>query len=252
MSLPNIFQVTSAILLTVSGLCGPINATESTESTESIIPAVEAIQDRETIRDTARQFILKHLDGQTGDPGIDVATIDHRLRLPLCATPLEGFLPPGGKAVGVATVGVRCGDGVHGWKLYVRAMIKITQGVVMTRRAIGTGQVIGLEDVVIMATDVSQLRQGYHTELRQVLGKAVKRPVEQDTVLVPNAIGEAEAVSRGAEVMILAANSHLEVRMKGIALQKGIIGEKISVKNLSSQKNLQALVMAPGIVRVDL
>lgn len=234
-------------LLAMASFCGLVHATEADNN-----PAAEAIQDRETIRDTVRQFLLKHLDGQAGDPGIEVATIDPRLRLPVCATPPEAFLPPGGKAVGVATVGVRCDDGTHGWKLYVRVTIRMNQGVVMTRRALATGQVVSLEDVVIMPVDVSRLNQGYHTELRQVLGKAVKRPVEQDAVLVPNAIGEAEAVGRGAEVTILAANRYLEVRMKGIALQKGAIGESIPVKNVSSQKQLQARVTAPGVVRVDL
>ncbi|CAK0776162.1 flagella basal body P-ring formation protein FlgA [Gammaproteobacteria bacterium] len=243
----NIRRLMTYLLLTTTGLCGAMEATETGDRS-----TVEAIQDRETIRETARQFLLKHLDSRAGDPGIEVATLDPRLRLPVCGTPPEAFLPPGGKAVGLATVGVRCDDGTHGWKLYLQAKVRMTQGVVMTRRALVTGQVVGLEDVVIMPADVSQLHQGYHTELSQVLGKALKRPIEQDAVLVPNAIGDTDAVSRGAEVIILAANRHLEVRMKGVALQKGAIGEKIPVRNIASQKQLEARIMAPGIVRVDL
>jgi flagella basal body P-ring formation protein FlgA len=59
------------------------------------------------------------------------------------------------------------------------------------------------------------------------------------------------AIRRGQTVTILAGNENIRVSMKGKALQYGNPGDIIRVKNVISNKKLEARVIAAGIVRID-
>jgi flagella basal body P-ring formation protein FlgA len=58
------------------------------------------------------------------------------------------------------------------------------------------------------------------------------------------------AVKKGERVTITAALSSINIKMSGKALSNGSIGEMIKVKNISSNKTIEAQVIRPGIVQV--
>ena len=56
----------------------------------------------------------------------------------------------------------------------------------------------------------------------------------------------------GQPVTIIAGDGIFEIRAKGLALENGVIGEMIRVKNVDSRKILSGTVAAPGVVEVAL
>jgi flagella basal body P-ring formation protein FlgA len=58
-------------------------------------------------------------------------------------------------------------------------------------------------------------------------------------------------VKRGQQVVLLAQTSSIIVKMSGKAMADGAAGEKIKVKNLSSDRVIEGIVTENGSVRTN-
>jgi flagella basal body P-ring formation protein FlgA len=59
-------------------------------------------------------------------------------------------------------------------------------------------------------------------------------------------------VRRGEAVVISAASSIVAVKVAGVALTDGRLGEQIRIKNLSSSRIVQAKMVGPGQAEVPM
>src|SRR5262245_29091207 len=79
----------------------------------------QEIQSLETVRAAAQAFVLKQVPSQNpGAVQVNVGTLDSRLRLAACATPLKVSLPTGATFRARMTVAVTCASPVT-WTVYV-------------------------------------------------------------------------------------------------------------------------------------
>ncbi len=208
------------------------------------------IQSLESIRETARGFLAEQTAGSGAeDIRITIGHVDSRLRLQQCERPLEAFLPRGGRLVGNVTVGVRCA-GAKPWSLYVQGKVQTMAEVVVTRRSLSRGTFLTETDVVLERRDLSRLTSGYLTDLNRVIGKKLSRSVRSGLAINETMVRAPAAVRRGERVTILARTGGLEVRMEGEALSAGAPGDVIPVRNISSDRQVEAEVIAPGVVKV--
>jgi flagella basal body P-ring formation protein FlgA len=215
-----------------------------------VLAADEAIQDPESIRETARQFAAGMAAAERGATRVEVAPLDRRLRLPQCDKPLTAFLSPGSRNAARQSIGVRC-EGGSPWSLYVSATIERPGQVVVTARPVPRGQVITEDDVLLAERDLGTLHRGYLTDLSQAVGQRAERDLGADEAVVPGNVGKLAVIKRGAEVTIMAADELLDVRVSGVALASGGIGERIRVRNASSKRELDAVVVGEGLVQVS-
>lgn len=210
----------------------------------------EAIHDPEAIRETARQFAAGLAAAEGVAARVEAAPLDRRLRLPQCDKPLAAFLSPGSRTSTRQSIGVRC-EGTVPWSLYVSVTVERPGQVVVTARPIGRGQVIGPDDVRLAVRDLGSLHRGYVTDLAQVVGQRAERDMPADDEIVPGNLGTPNVIRRGAEITIMAAEELLDVRVRGVALASGGMGERIRVRNASSKRELDAVVVGEGLVQVS-
>lgn len=210
----------------------------------------EAIQDPESIRETARQFAAGMAAAERGAARVEVGALDRRLRLPRCDKPLSAYLSPSSRNASRQSIGVRC-DGAVPWSLFVPVTIERPAQVVVTTRPVPRGQVITGEDVKLAERDLNTLHRGYLTDLAQAVGQRAERDLPGDEELVPGNVGKPNAIKRGAEITIMAADELLDVRVSGVALASGGIGERIRVRNASSKREFDAVVVGEGLVQVS-
>ena len=209
----------------------------------------DAIQDPESIRETARQFAAGMAAAERGAARVEVGSLDRRLRLPQCDKPLSAFLSPTSRGATRQSVGVRC-EGAVPWSLYVPVTIERPGQVVVAARPIPRGQVITEEDVRVAERDLGTLHRGYLTDPAQAIGQRAERDLPGDEALSPANLGKPSVIKRGAEITIVAADERLDVRVGGVALASGGIGDRIRVRNASSKRELDAVVVGEGIVQV--
>ncbi len=204
---------------------------------------------------SVQQAVADYLKAQNANavspPTVTVGALDTRLRLDACAAPLEPFTPPGQGVVGTVTVGVRCPTPTP-WTVYVQASVALIQPVVVVRHPLPGKAVLGPDDVEVVERDVARLTLGYISSEKEAIGMVLRRSVTAGTVLNPGLIRSPAAIRRGERVTILGQIGGVEVRMAGVALVDGAKGEVIRVRNLSSGREVEGVVVAPGIVQVRL
>ncbi|MGB0372977.1 MAG: flagellar basal body P-ring formation chaperone FlgA [Opitutales bacterium] len=93
-------------------------------------------------------------------------------------------------------------------------------------------------DLILASTDVSKY------EFRQ--------SVAGDRALTWRDISVRPHVRRGDAVDVLVRRGAMEISMRGTALENGIEGDLITIRNTNSNKNFQARIIAESLVRVFL
>jgi len=185
------------------------------------------------------------------NPQIVMGDLDSRLRLQACESSLEAFSQSTNTGSGNQTVGVKCTAPVQ-WTVYVPVQIKVFQDVVVASKPLSANKVITSGDVQLKSRDIASLRQGYMSNLKDVIGQELKTPIAMGTVIKPMRIRPQKVVSRGEHVMLLALAGQMEVRMSGTALSDASIGQRVRVKNSSSKRIIEGVVEGPGIVKVSM
>ncbi len=208
-------------------------------------------QSHESIMDAARQHILEQSESYPSPPEVVAGHLDSRLRLRQCELPLESYAPQGKKLMGKITVGVRC-NGATPWSLFVPVSVKVMAEVVVSKRGMPRGSIIGPDDVTTDRRDISQLHRGYLEEPKAVVGKKLRQRVRRHQVLTPYQLDNPLTVKRNTRVVIQASKESVQVRMMGKALQNGSLGQIIRVRNESSNREIDAKIIAPGIVEVPM
>jgi flagella basal body P-ring formation protein FlgA len=217
----------------------------------TVAHAAESIEPLDSLREAVEGFLLQQSSELAGEVNVSVGRLDSRLRMPRCSQPLQPFWPAGGKRLGNVTVGLRC-EAPKSWSLYVQAQVQQLAPVVVTGRPLSRGEVLGLQDVELVGHDLARLHSGYYGAPDEVAGMVMKRSVKAGMVLTPALLKPQLLIKRGEKVTILADTGAVQVRMEGKALMDGARGQVIRVRNLSSKREVEAAVVAPGIVQVRL
>jgi flagella basal body P-ring formation protein FlgA len=228
------------------GFCAALGLTPMAGSAE------ESFQSHGSIQAAARTFLVEHLQRTQGvTPEVEDGHLDPRLQLADCTQPLEAFLPPGGRASGNTTVGVRC-PGAQPWTLYVPVRVAVTGPVVVVTRPLARGALIGDADLQVVERDLAQLPFGHLQDPARVAGMQLLRPVSAGTALTPGMLEAPRLIRRGQQVTLLATAGSVEVRMSGTALGDGAEGERVRVRNLNSKRVIEGVVTAAGQIQVDM
>jgi len=185
----------------------------------------------------------------TGRHTVKIGRLDPRLRLPECSIPLQASLESPAQPIGRVTIRVHCNSAAP-WTIFVPSHVDLFREVAVALRSMPRNSIVQAADVQLIERDVSSLRQGYILNLEHVVGKKLTRPIQPNRVISANALKAAAAIDKGDAVVISAHGNSMSVRMPGIALEEGAIGQQIRVRNTRSQRIVHARVTAPGQVEV--
>lgn len=94
------------------------------------------------------------------------------------------------------------------------------------------------------------LQDAYITNSAELDGMRLKRNLQRGDILTRSRLEQIPDVDFGQEVIIEYTGAGLLISAPGYALQKGITGETVRVRNLSSRNIIKAVVAGPGLVRI--
>jgi flagella basal body P-ring formation protein FlgA len=137
------------------------------------------------------------------------------------------------------------------WSLMLNADIQVFRDVVVLRDHIGRGDQITASSITLHKRNIADLQRGYFTSFEQVTNNISKRSLRAGTALTPRMIDLPIIIKRGQAVTLKVDRAGFSVDMKGLALKKGRKGDKIKVKNKSSQKVLYGTVISADLVLID-
>lgn len=207
----------------------------------AFVIAGPTLQPLDDIQRTAHAFLTAQHRNRKELPKIRLQSLDHRLRLPRCQAALHAFLPSGARTAGNTSVGVRCPD-AKPWSIYLSANIQIHDQVLIARRFLRRGTILSAADFQPERRELSSLTGGYETDPQQLIGRQLQRALMIGKVISPQAVKMPPAVRRGETVTLVAEQSGIEITSSGIALSNANIGERLRVRNESSQRVVEGKV----------
>ena len=216
----------------------------------SIVNAAE-IQTLKSIRDTAETFVMSQYNTSNAQVEIIPVKLDPRLRLSLCDRPLDAEYPSSSRRGGRLTVNVKC-NGNKPWTLYVPVQVKVMQDVVVLSHALSRNSIIAQSDLQIEQRDINRMNSGYFSDPQKVIGKIIKRSVGGGLALSPAYVESQKLVKRGQQVILLAETRGITVKMAGTAMENGGSGERIKVKNLSSNRVIEGQITEEGVIKTQM
>lgn len=149
------------------------------------------------------------------------------------------------------TVLTQCSD-TSSWKLYLKVDFKVFAPRVIARNGVARGAIIELDDLDTQEQQINKHGQQGFDALEDVAGMIAKRSIRSARLITPDLIIPPMLVERGDEVLIIASNDRISIKMKGTALNKGRKGQQISVRNAQSKRVINAYIQDKGLVSVRL
>lgn len=203
------------------------------------------------IQTAAKEFLINSIDtGKYSRINIQTGSMDNRLQLQQCSTPLTNKLAPGAQLRGKTTVHVQC-TGDNPWTVYLSAQIQLFTQVIQTVEPLDRGHILKKSDLIATEVDISRLNNGYFTDMKNLLGKQLKRRLPQNKLIKPNYVKSPTLVKRGELVSIIAKNTGYSVKMTGTAMMSGAKGDRVRVKNTSSKRIVEGTVLQAGIIGIQ-
>ena len=209
----------------------------------------DPVQSPASIEEAIEAYVSHRTADRNGRLEIEVGYIDPRLRLARCGHEPEVFLPPNTTLSGRTTVGVQCQEPER-WRIYIPVEVRHMVAVVVARNPVYRGETVERSDLGQESRDTSGLRGGHFTEVADVAGQQAQRRLRPGRVITERDVAPPVVVKRGSRVTISAGSGGFAVSMEGEALSDGRRGEVIPVRNLSSEREIEAEVVGPGRVKV--
>ncbi len=174
---------------------------------------------------------------------------DRRLRLAPCDRPLTATLATPIKN-GRASARVAC-QGQNPWSILVTVRVETEAEVVVARRALPIGTVLGEDEMTIIRRRLPGTIDCCATDTAAVAGQRVRRPIAADAVITLDSIEAPHLVRRGEIVTVIADAAGFEVRSTGTALADAREGDAVRIRHSTSLRIIQARADSRGVVRVD-
>ncbi|MFH1700042.1 MAG: flagellar basal body P-ring formation chaperone FlgA [Candidatus Zixiibacteriota bacterium] len=119
-------------------------------------------------------------------------------------------------------------------------------------RRINRHAILNPQMFILKRFEVTSIREKMLTDLAQLDNIRAKQNLAEGQYVSLNKIEKIPDVENGMSITIIASAGTFDIRAKGMALQRGYIGESIKVKNVDSKKIIIGKITSPGVVEITL
>ncbi len=179
---------------------------------------------------------------------INVSNLDNRLRLASCAQPVEFINQDQSGVGGNVSVKAACNSGKV-WSVHVPAQVTIYREIPIAMRDITRGEVISQAHISTNVVNVSSIRQAFLSDTQAIIGKEAKRNINKGEPFKTALLDAPTAVKRGEIVTLESLAGSIKVSSAGTAMADGRVGQKIRVRNNSSERIISGVVISQGLVQ---
>ncbi len=211
-------------------------------------------QSLETISQAVHDFVMAE-QSSGDDVQVSVKSLDKRLRLARCSHPLDAYWSPGSRSIGRVTVQVEC-RAPKPWRVHVQATVTLEGYVWVLSRGVQRGETLDPDVLVRQAIKLGANNAAFTslgspvTDLKPWLGYSFSQRVNAGKVLNERMLKPAQLVHKGEAVLIRIESAGLKLQTKGVALKDAAAGKHVQVRNSTSGKVINAVVVSKGVVAV--
>jgi flagella basal body P-ring formation protein FlgA len=203
--------------------------------------------DRQYVENLAKQTVIASLPvPKQGKISVNISPIDPRITIADCSVPLQASLTNSYNAR-MTNVKVSCAD--NNWQLFITARFTVTVPVVVAKANINKGSLLDNSTIEIVQFDSAKIRGEVFNNINEFIGTKATRSITKGTPISNQNIC---LVCKGESVTIYVDHQGLTIKTQGLAVQNGVLGEEIPVKNKRSGKLITAKVKSINKVEVIL
>ncbi|MBV1905683.1 MAG: flagellar basal body P-ring formation protein FlgA [Pseudomonadales bacterium] len=202
------------------------------------------------IAKNAHDFVLSQASKRYPDAQISVSmnSINANTKLTPCQKIKHTI--SGDRRYGRVSVKIRCQTPVE-WTIWLTGAINVKTDMVIAKNAIKRGNVIQPSELQITSRTLAEARNRYLSKLSQVVGSEAKKDISEGAIIHLQQLKPARLVRKGELVQISSINNGFLVDSSGIALNDGVQGQQVSVRNQQSKRVIHAWVTRQGIVSTN-
>ena len=134
----------------------------------------------------------------------------------------------------------------------VTVQVRLYRPVLVAREPLARGTALVPAQFTVERREVAMAGDTVTPSVETVAGMRLRRPVVAGDTVLATDLEPVPLVRRGDKVTATTGVGGISVSMSAIALEDGAMGATVSVKNDRSGRRLQAVVVGPGVVRVQL
>lgn len=179
---------------------------------------------------------------------INVSNLDNRLRLASCSPAPRFTLQDSTGNGGNISVKAECKSGKP-WSVHVPAQVIIYLEIPVAQGNIARGEVINHAHIGVQLVNISNIRQTFLANSQEIIGKEAKRNISQGEPFKTALLDAPTAVRRGELVTLESLAGSIKVSSSGTAMADGRVGQKIRVRNNSSERIISGIVAGQGVVQ---
>jgi flagellar basal body P-ring formation protein FlgA len=138
-------------------------------------------------------------------------------------------------------------------RIHIKIDAKAFTNFIRAKETISKKDIITSQNVKISYETLYSKPYNYIPNLKTVIGKEATRMIPVKSIITKSMIRDVPNIYRDDKITIIIVGTNIKLKVKGIALQAGLIGDSIKVKTLQSkQKILIGEIIANKIVKVDI
>lgn len=197
------------------------------------------------VQEAAKNQLQSHAESQRWqEPRFEVDVVRNNRVIPPCPSGARvDSLDPRG--IGRMRFVVVC-PSLQGWRYEFLVRAKVSAKVAVAANDLTAGKTLSPLDLLQVRHDITLIPDTFGN-LNEVDGMAARRTIRTGEILRQNMLAAPQLVKRGDQVRIVARHENIEVTMTGEALDNGVRGAQIRVKN-SSGTVIRARVTEAGTV----
>lgn len=218
----------------------------------TLLLAVPALgnQNIRAIETAVADHLEEHYRGTAKKMAVRVSNLDPRLKLANCGKDLQMNVRDQSGNGGAVSVHVQCVS-PSPWAIYVSAQVDLFREIVVATGAIRRGERLHESNIGMDLANTSLLRQGFMLDSQRAIGQVARRNLQPGEALRQSLLEAPIAVSRGETVSLESQAGSILVATRAEALSDGRVGEQIRVRNISSERVINANVVGEGRVEAS-
>jgi flagellar basal body P-ring formation protein FlgA len=198
-----------------------------------VLPSAHARQDPLPVRQAVERFLYIQTQSLAGEVRIQVGEFAADNQLQACDQ-LEAFLPPGARAWGRSSIGVRC-LAPSPWTAFVPAQISVRGPYLVSAGPLPAGQPIAPADLRQEIGDLTTLPVDTLGDPSRAVGHIPRQPLAAGKPLSASLLRLPPAVLQGQMVRVLTRGVGFQVATEGQALATATDGQNIPVRLANGQ-----------------
>ena len=207
-----------------------------------------AAQPLAAVRAAAEAQVRTQLHGVAYEVHVQAADLDPRLHLAACPVALTATAPAASEPAARVTVRVSCTTSRQLWSLFVPVAVESEIPLLVLRQSQIRGARLTAQDVALETRRVAGLGAAYLGDPAALAHRTLQRALPAGTPLTADLFQSDLLIRQGQAVTLVAGGAGIEVRAPARALEDGREGARVRVQNLASQRIVEGVVDANGLV----